>query len=178
MCKCSEHDTGRSDSRLSQCRRGQEDSSSQSWYISLVLGVTYCNSQALKVYWSVSFVVTICRWGVEWRLQLLAPAEILLSSHNEGSGSPWKQSKIHGPGSQSLWQGFTMRWHGRHIRWWAIQETGPTWKCWDKFPAGSMAQPRAVWEIVSDEHEKGMWSPVRGVLECSAGDQNGLQDRD
>lgn len=48
MCECSEHDTGRSDSRLSQCRRGQEDSSSQSWYISLVLGVTYCNSQPSK----------------------------------------------------------------------------------------------------------------------------------
>lgn len=37
------------------------------------------------------------RWGVEWWPQMLAPAEILLSNHNKGSGAPWEQSQIHGP---------------------------------------------------------------------------------
>lgn len=51
--------------------------------------------------------------------ELLAPAEVLLSSHNEILGAPWQRSKIHGPGNQPLWQGSILTRQACHQ--WAVQ---------------------------------------------------------
>lgn len=89
LCKCLEHNIGKSDSQLILCRGGRK-----TWAVNLdtipwclVLGANNCN-KALEVYWSVFLMVVICRWGVEWWFPLLAPGEILLRSHNEISGVP------------------------------------------------------------------------------------------
>lgn len=65
-------------------------------------------------------MVMMCGCGVAWCPQILAPAEILVSSHSKGSGAPREQQNSWA--NQSLWQGSIMKWQGRHRHQWMVQK--------------------------------------------------------